>query len=267
MIGRRLHSGALNTLEAPLISYLAPRIPPSVEPDHLSALALAGAGLAGISLAACGISAWFLPSALLGLLLNWFGDSLDGAVARFRRRERPRVGFLIDRCADTSSFCVIIFGLGLSPYLSFHAALMLLVAYLINSIYGLMKLVVDGVHVIGVGGVGATEGRLVIGLWAIFFQFTHMNLSVPLIRNIPAFDVACAAALSLMLAIFVWRVGKDVERQKYFERGWKGEEETQFAKSKIVPIGRRSKLAQWAVTGDEDIGAAELKVRSPEASS
>src|SRR3954453_16239788 len=159
MMGRRIHSGFLNSLEAPAIKQLAPMIPASIEPDHLSALALLGAGLAGISLAACGISAWVLLPAIGGFVLNWFGDSFDGALARYRRCERPRVGFLIDRCADTSSFCVMIFGLGLSPYLSFNAALMLLVAYLLNSVYGLMKLVVDGVHIIGVGGIGATEGR------------------------------------------------------------------------------------------------------------
>ena len=92
---------------------------------------------------------------------------------------------------------------------------MLLVAYLLNKVYGLMKLVVDGVHVIGVGGVGATEGRLAIGLWAVALQYSQINLSALTIRNVPAFDVACAIALSFMLANFIWRVARDVERQKY----------------------------------------------------
>ena len=205
------------------------------------------------------------------MILNWFGDSFDGALARHRRRERPRVGFLIDRCADTSAFCVIIFGLGLSPYLSFHAALMLLVAYLLNTVYGLMKLVVDGVHVIGVGGVGATEGRLVIGVWALTLQFSQINLSALTIRNVPAFDVACAMALSFMLANFIWRVARDVERQKYVDQAWSGAEQarntTPLAKSsKVVPLGRRARYDRIGRGGEELHEMKEYEVRAPEQS-
>lgn len=271
-MGRRIHSGILNWLEAPAIKYLLPMVPVSVEPDHMSALALLGAGLAGISLAACGFSAWFLLPALVGLLLNWFGDSFDGALARFRRRERPRVGFLIDRCADTSAFCIIIMGLGLSPYLSFRAALMLLVAYLLNNVYGLMKLVVDGVHVIGVGGIGATEGRLFIGVWAVALQYSQIDLSAYTIRTVPAFDLACAVALSFMLANFIWRVARDVERQKYVEQAWNGAAEAKAAKSapgrsKVVPLGRRAHFERLGRGLEELHALSDYEVRAPEKSS
>jgi len=33
---------------------------------------------------------------VLFLVLNWFGDSLDGALARYRNRQRPRYGFYVD---------------------------------------------------------------------------------------------------------------------------------------------------------------------------
>jgi len=263
MIGRRIHSGVLNSLEAPLISFLAPKIPEFVEPDHLSLLALIGAGVAGVSLASCSLSAWFLLPALLGLVANWFGDSFDGALARYRRRERPRVGFLIDRCADTSSFCLVILGLGFSPYLSLHLALMLLVAYLVNSIYGLMKLVVDGVHVIGVGGVGATEGRIFIGLWALGLQAAHLNLSAFKIQGLPAFDILCGALLAGILVLFVWRVGRDIERQKYFERAWSKAPQPLAAHAKIVPMGRRSQFERFAKSLDDVRGAGELEIKSP----
>ena len=168
MMGRRIHTGVLNSLEATLIGYLLPKVPRSITPNQLSAFAASGAVAAGLGLGACQFSPWFLTVVLLGLFANWLGDSFDGAVARRNKAERPRVGFLIDRCCDVLSFCAIILGLGLSPYLSLHLALMLLVGYLVNTIYGLMKLVVDGVHIIGVGGIGATEGRVIIGLWAVF---------------------------------------------------------------------------------------------------
>ena len=116
---------------------------------------------------------------------------------------------------------------------------MLLVGYLVNTTYGLMKLVVDGVHVIGVGGVGATEGRLIIGLWAVVIQVLHVNLHAFPIGTIPLFDVICSASLATMFVIFARRVGRDIERVNYLDRPWMQSGDKFAAKTKIVPIGRR----------------------------
>jgi len=211
-MSRRIHKGALHALEQPVIAYLTPRIPNDIAPDQLSALSLFGAILAGASLILCRISPWFLLSMALGLLANWFGDSLDGSVARYRRRPRPRAGFLIDRCGDILSFCIMIVGLGLSPYLSLRIALMLLVAYLIHAIYGLMKLVVDGVQYVGLGGVGATEIRLVIGFWATLSALTGVDLTAREAGGVAVAEWICGALLLGALLIFARRVALDIQR-------------------------------------------------------
>ena len=161
-----------------------------IRSTQLSAIAASGAVAAGLGLGAGQFSPWFLTVALLGLFANWLGDSFDGAVARGNKAERPRVGFLINRCCDVLSFCESFSGSAYLPHLSPHLALMLLVGYLVNTIYGLMKLVVDGVHIIGVGGIGATEGRVIIGLWVVLIQMLHVNLETFPIGNIPLFDVS-----------------------------------------------------------------------------
>lgn len=263
-MGRRIHSGALNSLEASLILHLLPKFPRSITPNQLTAFAASGAAIAGVGLVLCQISPWFLTVALFGLVANWLGDSFDGAVARRNKCERPRVGFLIDRCCDVLSFCVIILGLGFSPYLGFHLALMLLVGYLVNTIYGLMKLVVDGVHIIGVGGIGATEGRLIIGAWAVVIQFGHVNLSAYAIQNIPLFDLICAASLVTMLVVFARRVGRDIDRLRYLERPWSRAEEKSATKAKIVPIGRRSHYERHSKSEDEGQGTVGIEVMSPD---
>jgi phosphatidylglycerophosphate synthase len=245
---------------------MLPRVPRSVTPNQLSAFAASGAAAAGIGLAACQFSPWFLTVVLLGLFANWLGDSFDGAVARRNKTERPRVGFLIDRCCDVLSFCVIILGLGLSPYLSFHLALMLLVGYLVNTIYGLMKLVVDGVHIIGVGGIGATEGRLTIGLWAVLVQVCHVNLHAFAIGSVPLFDVVCSASLATMFVVFARRVMRDIERLKFLDRPWTQAGERFATKAKIVPIGRRPNFERHMKLDDEGAVSVGVEIKSPDKS-
>ncbi len=211
-MSRRIHRGALHALEQPVISFLTPKIPNDVAPDQLSALSLCGAIIAGASLVLCRVSPWFLLPLALGLVANWLGDSFDGAVARYRRRQRPRAGFLIDRCGDILSFSIMILGLGLSPFLSLRIALMLLVAYLVHAIYGLMKLVVDGVHYVGLGGVGATEIRLLIALWAGVCALTGVDLTAYQGAGVTLADAICGALLLGALLLFARRVAADVAK-------------------------------------------------------
>ena len=233
-MSRRIHKGALHALEQPVIAYLTPRIPDDIAPDQLSALSICGAILAGASLILCRVSAWFLLAVAVGLLANWFGDALDGSVARYRRRPRPRAGFLIDRCGDILSFCIMIVGLGLSPYLSLPIALMLLVAYLIHAIYGLMKLVVDGVQYVGLGGVGATEIRLIIGLWATLSALTGVDLSARETGGAALADWICGALLLGALLMFAQRVALDIRRLGDLDAHPAGK---RYANLRVVPFG------------------------------
>ncbi|MGD0639125.1 MAG: hypothetical protein ABSC22_00130 [Roseiarcus sp.] len=212
MTTRRQHLGVLGWPEQYCIRVFVGRLPRYVIPDHLTAVAFLGALGAGLALIACRFSGWFLLPFYLGLIANWFGDSFDGALARHRRIERHRVGFLLDRASDVLSFTMLILALGLSPYLTFDVALMLLVAYLVHTVYALMRTVVDGVQIIGMGGLGATEGRIFIGVWVGFFQLAHIELASVQIGSLAVFEVVCGALLVGWLAIFVRRVALDVDR-------------------------------------------------------
>ena len=143
---------------------------------------------------------------------------------------------------------------------------MLLVGYLVNTIYGLMKLVVDGVHIIGVGGIGATEGRLIIGLWAVGIQVFHVNLHAFPIGTIPLFDVICSASLATMFVIFARRVGRDIQRVNYLDRPWTPHAEKFAAQTKIVPIGRRLNLERRLGVDDESAKSLGGEVKSPDKS-
>ena len=110
-------------------------------------------------------SAFFLVSAGFGLFLHWLGDSLDGALARFRLIERPMAGFLIDRGGDVLTFFILCAGLGLSPYLSPLASFCLFVVILLTMVNALLLNIVDRSQVLGFYGLGGTEGRLLGFVW------------------------------------------------------------------------------------------------------
>src|SRR3972149_5445097 len=131
-------AGRQESLLAPLerrcLHGLALRLPGWVGPDHLTLLGFAALFFAGLSYSA---AAWWPPALLLvnlWLAVNWFGDSLDGTVARLRNRQRPRYGFYVDHMVDSFGALFLIGGLAFSGYMSERVALGLLVSFLLLSI-------------------------------------------------------------------------------------------------------------------------------------
>ena len=152
------------SFEKRLLIAIAKRLPSWVSPDHLTVLgvvSLAGAGLCYKLLA-------LSPLALLGvnafLFLNWFGDSLDGTLARVREKQRPRYGFYVDHLVDAFGAIFLLGGLavsGLSSPVSVGCALM---AYLLLQIHIALKAHATGVFQIAFAGVGGTEARLILSV-------------------------------------------------------------------------------------------------------
>lgn len=104
-------------------------MPDWITPDRLTAIGSAGAALAALGYVGSWWSAKFLFVSSLGLVINWFGDSLDGSLARYRRIERPGFGYFVDHAVDALNMLVFALGLGLSPYVGMAAALLLLCSY------------------------------------------------------------------------------------------------------------------------------------------
>src|SRR4051794_4158652 len=97
----------LAPFERRALPWLAQRLPKWVLPDHLTALGvLAALGIgAAYGLSNDGAVWLWVASALL--VVHWFGDSLDGTLARVRRIERPRYGYYLDHLTDAISTAFI----------------------------------------------------------------------------------------------------------------------------------------------------------------
>jgi archaetidylinositol phosphate synthase len=163
----RLNSSALYLSEKEILDFIVRRIPENIGPNDLSIIGLAGALIAFFGFILCNFSQSFLPVAGFGIFLNWFGDSTDGTLARYRGIERPKFGYLIDHSFDLVSNALMFIGLGLSPYFTFFSSLLAISMYYLFSAYTYLKVLAISKHTLSYGGMGATELRVLLVVWAI----------------------------------------------------------------------------------------------------
>ncbi len=148
--------------ERRLLRSIAARLPRWVNSDHLTALGVLAAVAVGAAYALTFYDVRWLWAASAGLAVNWFGDSLDGTLARVRHTERPRYGYYLDHLVDAFSTAVVGLGIGLSPFVRIEVALLLVVAYLALSINVYLETAVFGVFRLGYGRIGPTEARMIL---------------------------------------------------------------------------------------------------------
>ncbi len=201
----RIHQSWLAASEKRLLISIAGRLPAWVTPDLLTLLGMLGALLTGICYIASHRSPWFLWGAVVGLGLNWFGDSLDGTLARTRKIERPVYGYFVDHSTDLISQVFIFLGLGASPYLGFDAACLILLAYWLAALLTFIRAVATKVFQISYYGVGPTEIRIALGLYSIVVFFAG-RLELPWIRVtlIDLFGYALFPLVFLSFVSMVW---------------------------------------------------------------
>jgi archaetidylinositol phosphate synthase len=152
----------LSEAEKRILVKIAGALPRRVLPDHLTLIGMLGSALATFAYIMSNAAPGWLWVASLGFVINWFGDSLDGTVARVRRIQRPRYGYYLDHLTDAFSTLAVGLGLGLSPYMLLAVGLAIVVGYLILSINVYLESQVLGDFRYGYGVVGPTETRLIL---------------------------------------------------------------------------------------------------------
>ena len=196
----RINHGWLAAAEKRLLIWIARRLPAWVNADHLTALALLSMALVGASLA---LARYWLPAlafAIAGLAMNWFGDSLDGTIARVRGHERPRFGFYVDHVLDIAGITMLMAGLALSGFMTPLIAMAVLVAYLLVSAEVFLATGVQGEFRMSFLNFGPTELRIVLAI-GIAMLPTHARVT-PFDRGpFLLFDIGgVIAAIGLVIA-------------------------------------------------------------------
>lgn len=154
-----------------------------------------------IGYVASGVDSDWLWLAIAGFLVHWFGDSLDGSLARYRQIERPRLGYFIDHSADGLGNLMIVGGLGLSPFVRLDVSLMALAGYYLLSIHAFLAARVLGELRLSYAAAGPTELRLL--LIGMTVSMWYYGRETPLIVGYSAFDLAVAIAASLLVVLFI----------------------------------------------------------------
>jgi len=181
----RINDILLGPLERPALAWLAAHLPNRVSPDILTFIGFLGAVVIFFSYLFSRSNPIFFWIASLGLVINWFGDSLDGTVARYRHIERPKYGFFIDHTIDALNETLIVLGLGLSPYVRFDVACLVLIAYLLMSNLTFIRTYIQGEFQLSYSKLGPTEVRVLLILLNIGMYFAG-----PLTFSLARFEVS-----------------------------------------------------------------------------
>jgi len=157
----RVQTSFLNAAEKRLLVWLAQRQPKWVTSDMLSFVGFVGAVTIAAGYALTGVSPAFFWLASLGFVINWYGDSLDGTLARVRKAQRPVYGFYLDHTLDCINELLMFFGLGLSPLMDMRYALLIMIAYLLMTINVTINTHLKSEFKLTYAKLGPTEFRLV----------------------------------------------------------------------------------------------------------
>ena len=207
----RVNDTILAPLERTALQWLCKQMPVWMTPDVLTAIGLLGGLVMAAAYWLCNANKNFLWIVDFGLLINWFGDSLDGSLARYRRIERFQYGYFVDHTVDITTQTIFFLGLGLSPFVHFNFALLALLGYLHLGILTYINTAVSGVYKISYGKIGPTEVRVfLLGVNAVFYFGTNPLLSLGRI-SIASFD---AMVLGIAIAFFLYFLGFTLLRMR-----------------------------------------------------
>ena len=197
----RVQENLLARTERRLLNYFCARMPAWVTPDRLTSVGMIGALMVFGGYLASNLGDAWLWLAIGGYVVQWFGDSMDGSLARFRRIERPRYGYFLDHSCDGLATTLVVVGIGLTNYVMLEIALIALAGYLLLSIHAFLAVRVLGELKLSYLNAGPTELRLF--LIAMTMAMIAAG-SEPVLRGMFTwFDMVVGAIGLSLIALFV----------------------------------------------------------------
>lgn len=196
----RIQQNLLARNERRLLNWLCARLPRWVTPDKLTILGLIGSFMTFAGYVLSNLGPLWLILAIAGYLVNWFGDSLDGSIARFRHIERPSYGYFIDHSCDGLTVLMILTGMGLSPFVTMDYAMVALAGYLLLAIHTFLSARVLGEFKLSYMAGGPTELRvMLIGLTVMMMV---LGDDPGVFGAISGFDIFVGAVGALLIVLF-----------------------------------------------------------------
>lgn len=197
----RVNQALTASMEKRALQWMAERAPKWLSSDQLTVLGLSAQIGAGICYALSRSDRYALLLVILCLVLNWFGDSMDGTLARIRQQQRPRYGFYVDHMVDIFGAVALMCGLGYSGFLHWQTAIAMLIAFLLLSSESYLATYTLSCFQLSQGIFGPTEIRilLIIGNLALL----HSPYSTLFGHRMLLFDLGGMIAAISMFAMAV----------------------------------------------------------------
>ena len=217
---KRIQTSILNPYEKKLLVYLADRMPAWVSSDMLTFVGFLGSCIMAAGYALSNLNLQWLWLANFGLFINWFGDSLDGSLARVRNQQRKTYGFFIDHSVDVINEVIMFVGVGLSPLVDMGVAMFALVGYFMLSISVYMNCHLRGEMQLTYGGLGPTEFRILLFMVNTLFIFipwlSRWKYTVTVLGKDFAFGLFDYIALAISFVLIVFYIVGFFKDLKYY---------------------------------------------------
>lgn len=206
---QRIQQNWLAANERRLLDHLCKAMPGWVTPDRLTAIGLVGAFMVFTGYLGSLVDPLWLLLSIAGYVVHWFGDSMDGSLARYRAIERPSYGYFIDHSCDGLATLLILAGIGLSPFVTMDVALLALAGYFLLSIHAFLSARVLDELKLSYLAAGPTELRLV--LIALTTMMMILGSGPGLFGSWSGFDVFVGTVASILILLFIrqtWTTGR-----------------------------------------------------------
>ena len=215
---RRIQTSVLNAVEKRILVWLALRQPRWMTSDILTAIGVVGAVVVAVGYVLSNYHVGWLWLSSLGYVINWYGDSLDGTLARVRGTQRPIYGFYLDHNIDGITITIMCVGAGLSALLNLYIGMAVLAVYLLLSISVYINAHLKGEFKLTYAGMGPTEFRLIMVVvntlfvfvaplreWNIFLSLNRMSV------RLGALDIVGIIIFVILVLIYVNNFVHDAE--------------------------------------------------------
>jgi phosphatidylglycerophosphate synthase len=196
----------LAPIERAVLMWLAHRTPHWINSDHLTVLGM-------FAMVGAGLSYWYSSVDKRGMLLviaflvvNWYGDSLDGTLARVRNRLRPRYGFYVDHIVDAVGTTCLLGGLALSGYINDRLVLAVLIAFFLLTIEVYLATYTIGTFHLSFWKFSPTELRILLSVGALA-AYIDPGV-VPGGTTYLAFDIGGYIALVMMVFMLLLSIAR-----------------------------------------------------------
>ena len=216
-----INTGITARAEEKAKEWICPRIPDWVSSDILTVFGLLSTFLVAAGFIFGFFNRYYLLLVVLGLIFNWFGDSFDGSIARYRKKTRPNYGYYIDHVIDSIAIMIFGLGMGLSGFIRIEIALAFVIMYLILMVHVELVTYVENKFKYSFGLIGPTEIRIIGIFLTIVMFFLPVKYYDIYGYNLTQYDLFTSVAVLIMFGVIVYSIlSKGIELDKIDRKRW-----------------------------------------------